>query len=352
MSDNPDKLELLIAGRKLDRFLSYRIDADLYKAADEFSLQLSAAGMEINPGMECQLRVNDSLELTGVIDKVDENCDKQGNTVTIEGRDLGGLLVDSYLEEFPDVQGATLKQLAEQILAKVPLVNRRQIVYQAGIGGTAANATSGSAFDLGQKNAHCDPTRTVFDVLRDYAAARGAMFFCLPDGTLVFGKPKAAGAADYSLLRKRSGNSTNVLSGGRTRDISQRWSPIIVLGQRQGSDQLGAGDINTRASLEDPGMPIRKPLVVQNDNDGESPEQHARLLLARQRSRSTTFKYKVPGHSQDGRNWGINRLCRIMDDAVLPAVNGVYLITGRTYMLSKDKGRTTELRLGLPGVIA
>ncbi len=353
MSDNrSDSLELLVGGRRLTQFIAYDVDADLYKAADAFSMTLGAPDMEINPGMTCKLRVNGELELTGLIDSVEETGDKSKNEVTIEGRDLGGLLVDSYVEEFPDLQDVVLKQLADQLLAKVPLINRKQIVYQAGIGGQLAQQTKTSAFDLGQKHAHCDATRTIFDTLRDYAASRGAMFFFLADGTPVFGRPKASGAADYQLIRRLSGQGNTIVSGGRTRDISQRYTPIIVLGQRQGRDQLGASEINTSAVLEDPDMPIRKPLVVQNDNDGESPAQHARLLLDRQRAGAVTFKYVVDGHSQNNLNWSINRLCRVIDETLRPAANGIYLVTGRRLKLSKEEGRTTEVRLGLPGVVA
>ena len=347
-----DRVELLIGGHKLESFISYKIDSDLYKAADEFSMKLAPAGISINPGMECRLLVNGKLELTGVLDSVEETGDKDGNWINLGGRDLGGLLVDSHIEEFPDLQDATLKEMAEQLLANVPHVNRKEIVYQAGIGGQKAANVTTTAFDTGQKNAHCDATRTIFDVLRDYASARGAMFFLLADGTLVFGRPKTSGATDYDLVRRKSGRGNTILSGGRTRDISRNWSPIIVLGQQQGSDQLGAADINTRASIEDPDLPLRKPLVVQNDNDGNSPEKHARLLLDRQRAGSIAFSYVVPGHSQGGNNWTINRLCRIVDEALYPAEDGVYLITGRTFELDKEKGRTTEIRLGLPGVIA
>lgn len=347
-----DVLELRISGRRLDRFVSYRVDADLYEAADAFRLELADPGFEINAGERCELRVNGELELTGLIDRVEETGDKSGNTLTVEGRDLMGLLVDSCVEEYPDLQSVTLKTLAEQLLKNIPYVNRRAIVYQAGIAGASAAQTTAAAFDAPQANAHLDATRTVFDVLRDFAAARGAMFFALPDGTLVFGRPKAAGSADYQLLRRRDGRGNTILSGGRTRDLSQRYSHITVLGQQQGSDTLTAGQINTSATVVDDGVPFRKPLVVQNDNDGESPERHARLLLDKQRARALQFSYRAVGHSQAGRNWSINRLCHVRDEALRPVADGVYLITGRTFELSKEAGRVTELRLGLPGVIA
>jgi prophage tail gpP-like protein len=345
-------LSLHLGGRRIDRFLSYRVDSDLYQAADAFSLETADPGMEINPGMPCELRVNGTLEMTGIIDKVAETGDKNGNSVSIEGRDLMGLLVDSYIEgEFADLQSVTLQALAERLIKTIPYLNRKRLVYQAGLAGSAAERTTEEAFDLGQKT-HLDATRTVFETLREAAVSRGVMFFALPDGTMVFGRPKAGGAEDFRLLRLRSGQGNTILSGGRTRDISQRYSQITVLGQQQGSDAIGADEINTAATVNDPEMVIFKPGVFQNDNDTQSPAQHARMLLEKQRMASLQFSYRVQGHAQEGKNWRINRLCRVHDEILRPAANGIFLITGRSFELDKQSGRSTEVRLGLPGVIA
>ena len=50
----------------------------------------------------------------------------------------------------------------------------------------------------------------------------------------------------------------------------------------------------------------------------------------------------MPGHGQNGRNWAINAVCRVDDDAL--GVHGNYLIVGRTFALDRDKGATTEIK--------
>ena len=64
-----DVVYLLVNGKKINRFISYQIDADLYAAADAFTLELARPETTVAVGMECQLWVNDKLELTGIIDK-------------------------------------------------------------------------------------------------------------------------------------------------------------------------------------------------------------------------------------------------------------------------------------------
>ena len=349
-----DSIALTVSGRRLEKFLRYRIEADLYCADDAFRLELADPGFAIDPGVRCTLLVNGQAELTGLIDRVEDGEDKSGGILTLEGRDLMGLLVDSYVEDFPDMENVPLKALAEQLLKNVPFINRKAIEYQQGLAGAAAGQSGSgaaiSALGLGQKNAHLDPARTIFEVLREFAAARGAMFFSLPDGRLVFGRPKAAGAPDYHLVRRRDGRGNNTLRSSRVRDLSCRYSRITVLGQQQGDDLLGADEINTRATVRDPEVPFHKPRVTESSCDGLSPAQEARLLLERQRADALQLTYRVAGHAQNGRNWTINRLCRLQDEP--RGIDGVFLIVARTFELSKEEGRTTELRLGLPGVIA
>lgn len=346
-----DKISLQIGDRRIEKFVRYRIEADLYTAADAFSLEFGDPGVEIDPGQLCRLYVNGRLELTGIIDRVEEGTDRSGNTLLVEGRDLMGLLVDSYVEEFPDLQDITLKALAEQLLKKVPFINRKEIAYQTGIAGAEAGQTGGNdLLGIAHDHAKVEPGQTIFEVLKDYARGRGAMFFSLPDGGLVFGRPKAKGKPLFRVAMRLDGAGNNAMSAKRIRDISRRYSKLVILGSRQGTDQLDAGNINVAAEVTDSDVPFHKPLVKCSSNDGQSPVQEARMLLEQQRAQGFQLVYRMARHSQNGRNYTINELCQVSDER--RRISGIYLIYGRVFELSKDDGPTTELRLGLPGAIA
>lgn len=346
-----DRVVLQVGGTKIEKFCSYRIDADLYMAGDSFNLELAPLALGIKEGSRCQLLVNDRLELTGLIDRIEDggSCDR--NWTHLDGRDLMGLVVDSYVEEYVTLEGITLKALAERLLKKVPFINRSAIEYQGGIAGARANTTTGDGTMFGdeQAKAQVEPGQTVFEVLKDYAMSRGAMFFSLPHGAFVFGRPKAKGRPMFKLTRRRDGRGNNVLDGSRVRDLSQRYSKITVIGQQQGQDQFDTDEINTKAEVTDGEVPFYKPYVTINNNDGQSPAHEARMLLEQQRARGVQFSYRVARHSQNGRNWTINELCELEDEVLNE--RATYLIYGRTFILDKRDGPTTELRLGLPGVI-
>lgn len=356
-----DSVALAVAGRKIERFLSYRIDADLYCSDDAFRMEAADPGVDIDPGMACGLIVNNRTELTGIIDRVEDGDDKNGSDIAVEGRDLMGLLTDSYVAAFPDLEDITIKGLADVLLKDVPFINRKAIVYQSGIAGASASDVSGGAtgamagFGVSARNVHVEPGKTIFEVLRYYAACRGAMFYALPDGTFVFGRPKAQGRPAFSIIHRRDGKGNMAVRIRRTRDISRRWSKITVLCQQQGADSLSADDINSQSTVTDPDMPFYKPYVAVVNNDDYTPAQKARMLLEQQRADGFRLVYTIPGHSQNGRNWAINELCHVIDEK--RRINGIYLIYGRTFILAKpggsygDGGKFTEVRLGLPGVV-
>ena len=193
---------------------------------------------------------------------------------------------------------------------------------------------------------------TIFTVLSEYAKSKGLLFYCLPDGMFVFGTPKAQGMPMFSLIRKLSGNTNNILSGELDDDISKRFSEVTVVAQMQGQNTLLAKQVNVEATLEDDSFPFYKPFVLIDEYGGSNPELQARMALEKMRHDGFKLQYTVQGHSQQNKNWSINELCQITDQDDNFNLSDVYLIYGRTFEKSRDKGTITKLRLGLPGLIA
>ena len=353
-----DVITLQIAGKRIERFLSYSVEADLYTADDAFSLELARPEIAIKRGQRCELYVNGVLELTGIIDKPSRRYDKAGLTLRLEGRDLMGLLVDSCCEKFVTVEGKKLTELAEMLLENVPYINRKGIIYQENIiGKLHGKKKTVDSPDLGymdspQKISQIEPGMTIFEVLKTYAASRGLMFFALADGTFVFGRPKAKGEPVFTLTCSKSGGG-NILEGEEVDDISKRFSKVTVIGQRQGQDGdgLDASVVNSPSGVAlDPDFPFYKPYVTRDNNDSQSPELHARFWMEQQRHQGYQLHYKVQGHSQNGKNWQINELCRVRDEVL--GVDGVYLIYGRKFERSRESGTIARLKLGMPGLVA
>lgn len=352
-----DTVALQVDGQRIERWLAYEIESDLYVADDAFSLEVADPEITIKRGQRCELYVNGALELTGIIDRCSRQYDKRGLSYRIEGRDLMGLLVDSYCEQFVTVENKKLSDLAEMLLATVPFINRSTIEYQEDVVGKlkgkkrTVDEPIVGYMDTPQRISQIEPGMTVFEVLKGYAASRGLMFWAKADGTLVFGRPKAAGEPLYTLTCGKNDIITTVLRGEEVDDISKRYSKIVVIGQQQGQDEFDdASDINTRAQATDPTFPFYKPYVTQDNNDAVSPALHARQIMEAQLHEGYQLGYTVQGHAQKGRNWQINELCQVRDEVL--GIDGVYLVAGRVFSRSRSEGTLTRIKLGKPGLIA
>ncbi len=361
----PDKVELYVDKIKIEHFLKYSISTDLYTPADAFHLELANPETVIKAGKQCTLYINGNLELTGVIDKGTRKINKTGESLAVEGRDNMGWLVDAYCEPpFKTVTGMTLKALAQLLLAKAPFIDLKTIVYQENVvgkykgkkklGKSSKSAGYLSALDTPQKIGQIEPGQTVFEVLKNYALSRGMLFYCQGDGILVFGRPLAKGAPEYTLTLLKSGAGNNVIEAEVIEDISKRYSKYRIVGQQQGSQgYLEAVKINTNNDSTpaiDAEFPFYKPFVAMDNNDNVSPTMRARILMEKHRREGTQLIYTVGRHSQNGQNWMMNKFCHIKDEK--QGLDGDYLIYGRTFEMDKQTGPITKVKLGKPGLVA
>jgi len=353
-----DKVILQIAGKRIENFISYEVEADLYHAADRFSLELATPDTAIVPGMHCELLVNSKVEMTGIIDFVQKGYSKQGRTLTVGGRDLLGILVDSYVEDFVTLKDKTIKEIAEFLIHANPKTGRPALPYISRCnivgGGLWGGRDGGKPFpgfsDVSQEFTQPEPGMTVFEVLCGAAVSRGLMFFSRADGTMVFGRPKTKGKALYTLMNTISGKGNCISAAEETFDISQSYSKVTVIGPVKVKDRYGPvvmEDVPT--TVVDETFPFYKPFVTKLYSDSETPDLYARMLLEKQRKEGYQLIYNVPGHSQGKTNFMINELAQVKDEML--EREGLFLIYNRKFKRSKLTGTTTELKLGPVGLV-
>ncbi|MDD5170029.1 MAG: hypothetical protein PHN75_14520, partial [Syntrophales bacterium] len=278
----PEKIELYIDGQIIEHFISYQIDSDMYTPADAFRLQLANPSIAVKEGMPCILKINGQVELTGIIDKIHSETSKSGRSLSLDGRDLMGILVDSHCEGGFSVANKKISEVSEKLLK--PFNNiKKPLCYQENFVGKLksrkAKTNSMSFLFNGeevQRISQIRPGMTVFEVLSNLAMSAGMLLWCEPDGSLVAGRPMAKGAPDFYLRLSKRGVGNNVLKADIVKDISKRYSKVIIIGQKQGHNDDGAGlegakKINNRPGIEiDPSFPFYKPFVAKINNDSMS----------------------------------------------------------------------------------
>ena len=95
----PDNtVTLLINGKTHGQWTNYDIVSDLLTPADDFSVTLGrpvdAKPDAVRAGDKVEVRVGGDTVLSGRIDRVQTVTEKGGKTLTIQGRDDAGVLLD------------------------------------------------------------------------------------------------------------------------------------------------------------------------------------------------------------------------------------------------------------------
>lgn len=337
----PEQVALQVGTQRVRDFVSYSVDADMYQAAAAWQLELAAHETTVRCGQECTLYLGDTQVLCGVVDRIQKQRSKTGGTqVTLTGRDLMGLVVDAYCEQWESLENVSLRAIAEQLLRNVPFISRKNIEYRNNAGRMSP-----------KRAIQVEPGQTVFGVLREVAESRGLLFFCKPDGTLVFTRPAPKANADararYSLSYSTA-NRSRILKANYVEDIAQRYSLVKIVGQQQGYGDIDAADLNVDASASDSTVPYRKVFVRAVNDDSDSPSTLARQTIEQQRWRGRELTYTVQGHRQGEYVWTIDEFCRV-DDAPWGIAESM-LVCGRTLRMSRDEGSVTDVRLCIPGV--
>ena len=345
MSTKIDRVSLEVGGKRIEHFSKYRIESDMFTADDAFSFSFDNPGAPIGPGMRCRVRVNGVLELNGIIDRVGDGYKKSGTPLSVSGRDFMGLLVDSHVGQGKTDKDIELKALARDLLKDVPFINRKAIVY--GRGNKLFVQVQENPFQI--EKAQREPGTSIFETLRQQAVERGVYFWCRPDGTLVFSRPVRSGKALFSIVNTMDGRGNNVVESDRVQDISQRYSQVTVLGQAQGEDFMAPEEINRQGMAKDSSFPFHKPYYTSMSQDMADPVQYAALVLNQQRFAGFQLSYTLAGHSQGGRNWQANVLCRVRD--AFYGYDQNFLVYSRIFSMEEGRGRTTTVKLSKPGVL-
>lgn len=352
-----DSLEIQIAGNSISKFLSYEADSNILTPADAFQCKLGGltdGEMEaIKTGERWTLLVNEVVEMRGIIDKKTVSYDRGKREVSLEGRDYMGLLVDSSATEHVTINKTTLKDLAVRLLKNVPYIDKSDIKYSIEKAeGYQVKKKKEKAEEKGLfydliNQSQPEAGQAIFEILSAHAQKKGLIFWCNPDGQLIFGEIKKEGPAEFWFyIQTKDRKRNNIISAKLTDDISKRYSKVTVVGQVQGSDVFNPGDHTISKTAADNNFHFYKPLILQASVESEkAAEFQAKWELKKREVEGWQVEITVAGHRQENSgNYRANSVCYIKDE--LLGLNGNYLILGRKFTMNRTEGPRTILTIG------
>lgn len=324
----PDNtVTLLINGKTHGQWTNYDIVSDLITPADDFSVTLGrpvdAKPDTVRAGDKVEVRVGGDTVLSGRIDRVQTVTEKGGKTLTIQGRDDAGVLLDCSAPLF-NAQDMDLNQIIEKIVKPLGLAKIR-------IDAAKTDKTH---------KVQIEPGSRAWDALLEYAEANGLWPWLEPDGTLVIGGPDYTAAPVAELVLRTNGQNNNIKRLEVNRDMAARYSEVTVLAQSH------SGKNNIKATTKDESVKLHRPLIVtEPDIDSQAQAQRkAKKRLADSRLEGLTITATVQGHrTDDGTLWQPGQRINVLSEP--DGIDAVYFLMARTF--TGGRGQPTETVLTL-----
>ncbi len=345
MTDDRDRVRLLVNGTDYGGWKSVRIAAGIDRQARDFDLSVtdrwpgSDIPRRIAPGDECKVYIGSDLVLTGYVDGTPISHDAKTVTVAVKGRSRTADLVDcSAIHEPGQFQGRTVEQIATDLAAP----------YDVAV--VAAVDTGAPIADH-----QLQQGETVFESIDRLLKLRALLSTDDAEGRLVLTRAGTARASTALVVGE------NVLTGSASLDVKDRYSEYRVKGQRAGegnADDGGGGDdegpdigaltdeaattSQVMAVHADTGIKRKRVLVIVADGqpDGGTARERARWEAAHRAGKSYEASYTVQGWRQaDGRLWVPNELVRVRDPII--GYDLEMLVAEVSYSLSESGSVTT-----------
>lgn len=283
----PLKAALLLDGKEHADWTSYSIDSDLMIPADAWSFSLGPVvgnlPAMLAEGREAKVKVAGQVVMSGRIDALTHEADRSGRSITINGRDGAAALVDCAAPIFVSKQ-ISLAEIVAKVVRPLGIVKVR----------IDADATSI------REKVNVEPGEAAWDTLQHAAEANGLWPWFAPDGTLVVGRPDYTQPPVATLVMKIDGAENNLVSLAETRDVSQRFSEVTVLGQSHGTASE-AGKHNIKTTVKDSGVAWYRPRIVTDHEAGTVAiaQARGRKLIADARLQGYGLVATLNGHAVD-----------------------------------------------------
>lgn len=329
---------LLVNGKAYAGWQSIRVTRSIESACGSFDLSIAdrwdgdSEPWAITEGDECQIKLGDTVVLTGYVDKRSLSLGSEERSLTVSGRDKVGDMVDSSAKlsqwEFQNINALKFAQkIAEPFGVPVTL--------QSGVVGVNVHS-----------KLTIDPGEGAWDTIEKVCRLAGLLPVSNGQGGIVLTR-SASTRCVQDLVQ-----GGNIKEGSADYDVSQRFHTYKVLGQHAAPNDefFGVQASHVKATVIDETVTrTTRTLIVRPEGNVTTTQAKTRGLWESnvRAARGNNLSVTVFGWTQfDGSLWPVNALVNVRAPAL--GANGDMLVTEVTYSLDGSTGTTTKLELKGP----
>jgi prophage tail gpP-like protein len=357
----------------------YEINSSLFNAADAFTVEITPKPewrkFFYTAGHKCRVYLDNELQMTGLLDTIQKSSSGDALSLTLSGRDYGGLLVDDT-PPMITYYNRSMKQLIETLI-----VNHGAYITET-VTDNAANRfiVSGKSKKVGKKSpvyrgitaerdwsTRSKPGEKIWDVINHMAEEIASHVWMSADGKLVIARPQYKQDPDiygeglYQITNKAGELTRSNCHISWDPSIADRFSHWNVTGQ--GTPKASAqgktlSDHYNKARDPSPGFYTaginrfhkENNLSIKNIKDNKMMRRMARTRMEKSIIDSYDMKATVFGHrpQPDAPLYTVDTMINVKLDTW--GVNRPHYIIGRVFRNDASNGETTELDLIPPDI--
>lgn len=334
--DAKNVMSLEVGGMRYEGWKAQRIRHGIEQLAGTFSLDVTdiwpeqATAWVIEPGAACTVKIGTDVMITGYVDVVRVNSSKSDHTISIEGRDRTGDLVDCSAPA-REWTGLPFEHIAVELCQPFGITVETQL--ETGAGGYKAKkpgkgkapATKAGAGGGKLPRKASNSGETVHRLLEKLAKIQGVLLVSDRRGGLMITRAGLNGRATDMLVL-----GENLLTIDYERSFANLFSEITVKGQAHGATSGGQtlADLQrvkasatvkrssaaSGATVANASIERYRPLtiVAEDQADAKRCNDRAEWEAGTREARSKRLTVTVQGWRQsDGTLWEINTLVRM-----------------------------------------
>lgn len=325
-------VELKVKGGVFSGWEGMEIKTGIEQVAGTFKLDITERwpGQDtptpIMPGFACEVLLDGATVITGFVDSSNLNYDENSHSISIEGRDKTGDLVDCCaVHKSGQWKNRSLDKIAADICAPFGI----KVIKQADVG------TPFPSFNIQEGE-------RAFEALDRMARMRAVLLVSDGLGNLIITR------AGSQRIATELVEGVNIKRAKGKFDWKERFSHYVVKGQHRGTDGEPADAARGPTGKTDDAVIDRyRPMIVLAEDQGHiaSLQQRAEWERNVRIGRANRATITVQGWKHAGGLWRPNTLVRLRSPMLYADID--LLIAQVAYKLDSN-GTTTELELCRP----
>lgn len=327
---------LSIGGNRHDGWKQVTVRSSIEELAHSFTVEYTqrwvsdAQPIPINAGDAVEIRIGDTLALTGYVDETSEDYDAGTHNVSVLGRSRTADLCDcAAVYKGGAIKGKDLQRVAELLCKPFGITV----------------SLSEPDLDIGDPSTvQIEDGATVFEVLSNLARTEGVLLLTDPAGNLVLSR---AASEPKPSLELRLGE--NVKRGSLRCSARGRYSTYVLKGQAPGATDalakaMGASASSLKYQVTDEDVKRYRPTVIL-DHQATMARLQQRATWERNTAagKALALTYDVQGWTNIYGLWQPNTLLRLIDPKF--GLDAQLLVSAVDLSRSLDGGRTARLEL-------